>query len=1448
MKLLFHALTLLVSFSALTAPLSAQCVWRVRDTELGVAQEWTWTQKGSSNEYDAVRRNLQTGKTETFAFRMFERNPDRSVVLGRIDFVGRYRGTYSLDGKSAKGWQDWTGVNWTAEISGCGLGAAVEKPAGGQVTGIAPGARWTVLETAGARRWEAVWTVKPDGKSLSATWTHYPGGQTGSEENFGTIESVTGNQIVIRRPGLGTYTGTIDTARGRISGRPSWADATVEVSLTGAPLRPPELHVDREEDFAGAPKGPAPKSPVTQPAAPAKPASAAPPAVPPKKPEILVDTAEDLGKMPVFRNLTYGPFGMKAETSWKDSVTDKTMTLTWEGDLLKKIPGAKIRFAEQGAAFKTPAERAQLVKKWKTPPPNAPMPVANGKLGEIAAECVRRDQPKTKTTMFECVADNAGSLYRFSVEAPGLVKEWPRDAQAVLSTLRWLNSSRIKKYAGPHPIEKAIAALPKMPVAGGSDFGFPANRAQKSFTAEQYAASVQTAMAGFRELAGQMPPEQDQKLVREWSSFLQEPSPEAMTYLDGLVPVMEEFLAARETIANAAVSFDRAWADAIAAATIDDEEGAATALAAARQNQLLLASGQARLDRVLAESERIGNPPDLRAARERAKGAAGKTPAQAPAGGAPKTGGAELAGVWINDKMTHGLFPMKDGSFGEIECDSPQMGCTVMEWTLTRARPGLYTPDRGEFTISLMSGGIRWNTTKDWPAYKGDFTRADLSNPPMPYDPGLVERMRKSDQARQVQGASMAAAPDDEGISWPCHASNFMCMAELNARRKYTAAAVAKLILNPPASLREATVIAAGGGAPVTSQSPASTPLSMPRSEKEVREAIAEHQTWIQAIEKSLAKDRADLAKAKTSQAQDLLQWRILNAEANLQAERDLVQSLETGTYVHTRTTMDDVLHAQMIDRSREYNANVDATRRYADRLMRLADTASTPEETRRAREFISRQLTAADIASGNLEKARQTAKAVSNLVQDGNLAAGARAREQAENADDLLRYAERTKTVAAIAMTVLAPAAVAELGFTAATNTVLTYGVGTTYGGVTGLVEGGPKEALRQAVSQSSLAGAVAVEAMDGYQESGARGAVENAAITFLSGKLVEYGASKAAGVYARIRGVQIPPEKLSNITVDEWRTHVSVLNAKDDAQRLIGLFKTATGEQRQRLAAEINSNYMAKLLIKQGGAAGPGRPLETDAVSMVRELYRTRVDPAFRSAVERQGFRWQERGPDGVWREAAPLEFREFRQASKRETFNIDRDLGLLERDPSRFRIVQNGQPMSLHEAERALQPLYEQSYRAGMFGQDPRKAFQNITTTTSGEAYRQGAFTRLTSKGQANFWRDPWAQQAGDVARDKVFNLDKASMSGAVKLIEQARTAAKEIEQRVLPQLQRANADPARSEYWRRVQQSLNTMVSDPVAGQRMLRITSGEDSLRGVIDRIGTAIEAGNKLGR
>jgi hypothetical protein len=78
---------------------------------------------------------------------------------------------------------------------------------------------WTVVEKSGGSRWDATWTLRPDGKSFDAHWKQTPGGAQGDLRNFARIISMAGARIVIERPGLGRYTGTFSADRQRILDR-----------------------------------------------------------------------------------------------------------------------------------------------------------------------------------------------------------------------------------------------------------------------------------------------------------------------------------------------------------------------------------------------------------------------------------------------------------------------------------------------------------------------------------------------------------------------------------------------------------------------------------------------------------------------------------------------------------------------------------------------------------------------------------------------------------------------------------------------------------------------------------------------------------------------------------------------------------------------------------------------------------------------------------------------------------------------------------------------------------------------------------------------------------------------------------------------------------------------------------------------------------------------------
>lgn len=196
-----------------------------------------------------------------------------------------------------------------------------------------------------------------------------------------------------------------------------------------------------------------------------------------------------------------------------------------------------------------------------------------------------------------------------------------------------------------------------------------------------------------------------------------------------------------------------------------------------------------------------------------------------------------------------------------------------------------------------------------------------------------------------------------------------------------------------------------------------------------------------------------------------------------------------------------------------------------------------------------------------------------------------------------------------------------------------------------------------------------------------------------------------------AAIRGAPAVERKVAGMTMNELRTSREFQAAKEEAENLMMECQALRAEQRavqkaggtpeslaaldsrlEEKAAELNSSYMAKLLLKKRG--GAGAPLEDtrlarDLAESVDKMYARRVDPVYRKAVDGAGYEWEELTETG-WQRAGKLAFEDIRNASSKGTLNIDPDLALIEKDPSRFRIVKGGEEVSMSDVNQDLQRI--------------------------------------------------------------------------------------------------------------------------------------------------------------
>lgn len=233
-------------------------VWKVIEKVGNERWEATWTLRSDGKTFDGHWVHHPGGDSgDLGAFAKIASLRGSNIVVDRPG-LGRYTGLVSADRTRITGRMSWSAGTWEVRLEAGALpgntgGKATSGVPGRSAAGSTPtstrnakngpatqrllaGQKWRVLETAGGDRWTAEWTVRSDGRSFDATWTHSPGGDQGRLTNFARIISISGSQIRIDRPGLGVYTGAISGDRRRIRGVMSWAGGAWTVTLADARL------------------------------------------------------------------------------------------------------------------------------------------------------------------------------------------------------------------------------------------------------------------------------------------------------------------------------------------------------------------------------------------------------------------------------------------------------------------------------------------------------------------------------------------------------------------------------------------------------------------------------------------------------------------------------------------------------------------------------------------------------------------------------------------------------------------------------------------------------------------------------------------------------------------------------------------------------------------------------------------------------------------------------------------------------------------------------------------------------------------------------------------------------------------------------------------------------------------------------------------------------------
>jgi len=1076
--------------------------------------------------------------------------------------------------------------------------------------------------------------------------------------------------------------------------------------------------------------------------------------------------------------------------------------------------------------------------------------------------------------------------------------------------LPWQKSSSQAKTEMPKGIEAAIPPIiPDL----------------KNLSQLNYNSAVSLAFESMRLVYGPMPEDEARKFENVWAPLFDFPTQEIIDYLNKLNPIVSQFLACREAYIRNLNDMQIIMFDAALATEADDQQAWETVMAEAALYAKTLKSLEAAMKSFAAQIDALGNPPNPNEAKCEAQRRYRKFFTQEGPEGC-------WAGYQDNIFISDGQYNMFQGGENEEKLGLVYNPKFVYIFKATQNGKETYFSIRTCIECNLGMSDLKGNVSSG--DFADSFIRENLAGK-QTYSGTWIDGPRQGRESQYLQKFEYPNIPEFSKISdeqirkwiaidlkenrglWNDSFQKMLQEKTLAYRFFETALQWTSQNkwqqFNYPSDswiVPDEVVIAFNNDmmAGIDKEKPKTNQQQMPpkhetadkpvqndqqkEDEKELQvkqEAIAFHTEMVNIIKRNLERDIADrneaqnaLRTAKTaSEAENIARrikdfdLRIIHHQSNLQAEQDLIDSHKTGQIVRNRTVFDDYAHATFIENIRENAARMDATRRIAERINRQIELLPW-EQRAAAREQADRILDAKTVASGDIEKARKFAQAVTNQVQGYAQYDHAMAKIAEVNSEQNEFIAQMAVMAAGAGAVGFGSAALAEaFGAQAAITIYGAKALGAIYGGTTGAIAGGPKEGLKQAVSYWSPYGYAATQFVEGFQMAGYQKdsdmatqiweGAKQAGTAWFMGKAFEFGAGMVAkgglmafGKDSRLfKPVVQTPSQCSKQVLDGLRTQQKMLNAQDEIKtfqtlesNLANLKKDPVAnatkiaqleKELNQLAAGLNMSYYAKWNLKY--KADPLTRSKFDR--RVQQNY-AEMSPGMKKRLEAQGYNL-----DGI-------EFKQFRNANSGGTSSMDLDLVPVRagttNEPA---ITINGKKMirkkdgslvSLEQFTDDAQKAMNAEYRQ-QTGLSAPASDMNLVTSVHKEAF---ATPKLLDHNVdfSTFTADEIAS-VGKVLQVKMDGINKNQMlTNTGKMQAQCRESAKEIENMLLRKLnsdlQKAPANsPQRKQiesdirYWEDMLKRFKTIGTDETNPSRIMELnreimreTGGRD-VNGVI---------------
>jgi hypothetical protein len=973
-----------------------------------------------------------------------------------------------------------------------------------------------------------------------------------------------------------------------------------------------------------------------------------------------------------------------------------------------------------------------------------------------------------------------------------------------------------------------------------------------------YNSAVSSAFEALRLLYGTMPDAEYKEFESVWTPLFDYPDQKVIDYLNQLNPLILQFLSLRESYTRIIADMQLLLLDASYAVEAGEKAAWESIIYEAKINSLPLTSLENGMKNLAHKIEKLGNPPNPNEAKCDAVKRYKKmlTPEE-------QVCDSELTGIWIGYSEGYEGYEFYEKQaecmvIYEMPMENPfsdNLICATEIYTLAEEDLRIHTcdcdkPVIGEFFYfdlekSISADKNTLELTVDGVHFYFKRATDQVLSPGTGLDEARVAELSSKVDAweRQLKSMDSFNNRDEYEILERQKESCKSVIKRLRYKQKMIPLfhAVAKAWLDDlPLSLTKWRPTPGGDervklftelingrhgeqkpsedeGAKVVSDDSQSNKAAEEIEIQSRQEAIEFHSEIINVIRTTIEKDinerneiQVQMQQAKTPNEfkahEDRLksiEMSIINKESNLQAEQDLIDSYKSGQLVHNRTVFDDVARNQFIQNIKENSSRMDATRRIAERIERQIKLL--PEDLRaETRARVLKNLDAKVIGSGDIDQAKKMADAINEQVQGYAEYDHALAKEAEVNAEENKFYSDLAIMAVGAVSTGFASVALAE---TYGAGTAITlYGtklLGAIYGGTTGLVAGGPKEGISQAVSYWSPMGNSMVQFVDGYQNTGGKdmgdkiwNGVVNAGSGYMMGKAFEVGTKIAVKGSFAVLGkesilfkpmVQSSADRSKSV-LDAMRTTQKSLNTADEIatyQKLeaeLALLKgkdpilnktqiSAKEQELQKLAAGLNASYDAKWSLKY--IQDPLTRAKFDR--RVQKNYAEMI-PNMIKALESKGYVMKD------------IEFIQFRNHNSGGSSSMDLDLGPVIRGSKRepLFIAKKGgtivdKEVFMNDAQKAMNDEYFK-----LFGISAKSSDMNLVTSRHPEAF---ASARMLDRNIdiASFTPGELAS-VGKVLEVKMTGISNNKMlTNTNKIQALCRESSKEIENFLLKKLQ-------------------------------------------------------------